>query len=115
MALIKETLDRISNYKSNLITTIKDRIDYLKINSQGSGEKFDQELNYLRSPQLLLFLQEIELCDTYIAYLTAWHLHYNGPSIPFDNSEVIRTVEEFIDNEINKQQIRERLRKSFNQ
>lgn len=115
MIVIKETLEWITNYRNGLVKFMQTRLENLTRDMNDTPADFDEKEApvYLRASQILQLLAEVELCNAYISYLTAWHLYYLGPTIPFDNSEVIKNVEHFIDKAINAAQIREALRKNF--
>jgi len=92
MTTIKDYLIRLSSYRNNLMKFMQLRLDDMLRQKASKNEIFTP----LSIAQITKILAEIELCNHCIAYLHTWDNYYNGPVIPFDNHEIITTVEKFI-------------------
>ncbi len=92
MTTIKDYLRTLTNYRDNLVIYMQLRLDDLLRQKKPNGDIFPT----LSIPQITKLLAEINLCNHYINYLHSWDNYYNGPVIPFDNTEIIKRVEEYI-------------------
>lgn len=95
---IKEYLKWLTDYRDNLVKFLQRRLDDLT----GPTSILEGDYQYLTIAQICKIVNEIELCNRYIDYLHIWDNYYNGPVIPFDNTELIRLVEQYIHKEENQ-------------
>lgn len=95
MQTISDHLKYITDYRDGLLDFLKTRMEnWVNGPIPEKNIDFKDYPIYLVEPtKILKFLAEIQLCNKYINYLTAWHLHYVGPCIPYDNREVIKSIE----------------------
>ncbi len=91
---IKEYITWLTSYRDNLIKFLQLRLEDLI----GNNPK-DEYMNPLLTTQKVIrILDEIKLCNSYLKYLHTWDNYFNGPVIPTDNKEIIKSVEQFINN-----------------
>lgn len=116
--IIKDTLDRLTSYRNGLEQTLLDEIskdltDWYMAKKENRTIIKNIDGFVQKNVLYIKIISEIQLTNSYIEYLSAWHLHYHGKSIPFDNSSLIKSVEVFMDQCLPVKEIRESLKRSY--
>jgi hypothetical protein len=92
--IIQEYLTRLTKYRDNLLITVKRSLKYTKPELDDTTDT--KRYRPLRPSESLKIIEEIELTNKHLDNLHAWNTHYNGDTIPIDNTEIYKSVEEFL-------------------
>lgn len=90
---IKQYITWLTNYRDNLIKFLQLRLEDL---SKVNTDPVDIPEPLLTIKNVRRILNEIELCNHYINYLHVWEVHYTEPTIPIDNREIFKNIEQLI-------------------